>query len=178
MHFEPIGIVRSRFVQASGTPIQPCRAAGCEGRVELLPQFVEGLQDLEGFDRIWLIYCFDRAAKPKMRVIPYRDTIEHGMFATRVPARPNPIGISCVKLLGIEGAILRLSEVDILDGTPLLDIKPYIPQYDNYPVDRCGWIDRLQRGPNDAAVVADGRFDKPRTCCGHSTSGSQQGTSP
>lgn len=156
MYFEPIGVIRSSFVQATGTPIQPSRAIDSVGCVELLPQFVEGLADLAGFDRIWLLYVFDRTAHARMRVIPYRDTVEHGIFATRVPARPNPIGMSCVKLIGIEGNVLRLAEVDILDGTPLLDIKPYVPQYDNYPITRCGWIDHLP----DEPVVADGRFEK------------------
>jgi tRNA (Thr-GGU) A37 N-methylase len=91
-----------------------------------------------------------------MSVVPYRDTVEHGLFATRVPARPNALGISCVRLLNIEGCILSLAEVDILDGTPLLDIKPYVPQYDNYPVQRCGWLDTVP----DKPVVADARFER------------------
>jgi len=161
MHFQPIGMIRSSFAQATGTPIQPYCAIGSTGHVELMPQFVEGLYDLEGFDRIWLIYYFDRAAKAKMRVIPYRDTIEHGIFATRVPARPNPIGMSCVKLLAIENNVLRLAEVDILDHTPLLDIKPYVLQYDNYPVTHCGWTDDVP----DVPVVADARFEAPRHYC-------------
>jgi len=88
--------------------------------------------------------------------VPYRDTVGRGLFATRVPARPNRIGMSCVRLLNIEGGILRLAEVDILDGTPLLDIKPYVPQYDNYPVSRCGWLDTVP----DRPVVADDRFEQ------------------
>jgi tRNA (Thr-GGU) A37 N-methylase len=91
-----------------------------------------------------------------MSVIPYRDTLQRGLFATRVPARPNPIGMSCVRLLNIESNILRLSEVDILDDTPLLDIKPYVPHYDNYPVQRCGWVDIVP----DKPVVADDRFER------------------
>ena len=91
-----------------------------------------------------------------MRVIPYRDTVAHGLFATRVPARPNTIGMSCVRLLNIENNILRLAELDILDDTPLLDIKPYVPQYDNYPVRRCGWLDTAP----DKPVVADDRFER------------------
>jgi tRNA-Thr(GGU) m(6)t(6)A37 methyltransferase TsaA len=162
MQFEPIGVIRSSFTRATGTPIQPSRASGSKGGVELLPAYVPGLADLDGFERIWLIYHFDRASVAQMRVVPYRDTVEHGIFATRVPARPNAIGLSCVRLLAIEGNVLRLTEVDILDGTPLLDIKPYVPQYDNYPVTRCGWIDRVP----DVPVVADARFEKPRTCCG------------
>jgi tRNA (Thr-GGU) A37 N-methylase len=114
------------------------------------------LEDLADFDRIWLIYNFHRAAVAKMSVVPYRDTVERGLFSTRVPARPNPIGMSCVRLLNIEGNILRLAEVDILDDTPLLDIKPYVPQYDNYSVQRCGWLDTVP----DKPVVADDRFER------------------
>lgn len=161
MEFEAIGVIHSSFTQATGTPIQPSRAAGSTGRVVLDPRWKEGLKDLEGFERIWLIYHFDRAAGPMMRVVPYRDVVEHGIFATRVPARPNAIGMSCVRLTSIEDNVLHLADVDILDGTPLLDIKPYVPQYDNYPVSRCGWIDQVP----DKPVVADGRFEKPRSCC-------------
>jgi tRNA-Thr(GGU) m(6)t(6)A37 methyltransferase TsaA len=156
-----IGRVHSPFVRATGTPIQPYRAGNASGYVTLRPEFVEGLEGLAGFDRIWLIYWFHRASAARMSVIPYRDTVAHGLFATRVPARPNPVGMSCVRLLNIEGCILRLSEVDILDDTPLLDIKPYVPQYDNYPVQRCGWLDTVPEKP----VVADDRFE----CKGFST---------
>jgi tRNA-Thr(GGU) m(6)t(6)A37 methyltransferase TsaA len=162
MLLKPIGFIRSGFVQAANTPIQPCRAAGAKGRAELLPEYAEALLDLDGFERVWLLYWFDRACEPRMRVIPYRDVVEHGLFATRAPARPNPIGMSCVRLLGVSGNILELADVDILDGTPLLDIKPYIPEYDNYPVTTCGWLDHVPARP----VVADGRFEKPRSCCG------------
>lgn len=152
----PIGYIHSRFTHATGAPIQPSRAADSLGCAVLQEQFVAGLADVAGFDRIWLIYWFHRAAAPKMRVVPYRDTAEHGLFATRAPARPNPIGMSCVRLLDVGGNILRLAGVDILDNTPLLDIKPYVPQYDNYPVERCGWLDQVP----DKPVVADNRFER------------------
>jgi tRNA-Thr(GGU) m(6)t(6)A37 methyltransferase TsaA len=151
-----IGRVHSQYQHATGTPIQPCRAGDSPGYVALRPEFAGGLNDLAGFDRVWLIYYFHRASAAKMSVVPYRDTVPHGLFATRVPARPNPIGMSCVRLLDIEENILRLGEVDILDDTPLLDIKPYVPQYDNYPVQRCGWLDTVP----DRPVVADARFER------------------
>jgi len=151
-----IGRIHSLYKQATGTPIQPCRAKSSPGELHLRPEFEPGLKDLAGFDRIWLLYWFHHACEQKLHVVPYRDVVEHGIFATRVPARPNPIGISCVRLLGIEGCILRLDEVDILDGTPVLDIKPYVPQYDNYPVQRCGWLDNVP----DKPVVADSRFER------------------
>lgn len=159
MNLTAIGKIHSPFSQATGTPIQPCRSKGAEGHIELDPKWTDALKDLEGFDRIWLIYYFDRASEPKLRVIPYRDTVEHGLFATRAPARPNPIGLSCVRLLGIEGNIVKIGEVDILDGTPLLDIKPYVPAYDNYPVTRVGWIDQVPDAPN---LVADSRFERKK----------------
>ena len=155
MNLTSIGVIRSPFKQATGTPIQPCRAQGTEGRVELDPAWSEALKDLAGFDRIWLLYWFNRASEARSLVVPYRDTVPHGLFATRVPARPNPMGLSNVRLLGIEGEVLRVADIDILDGTPLLDIKPYVPQYDNYPAAHCGWIDRVP----DRPVVADARFE-------------------
>jgi tRNA-Thr(GGU) m(6)t(6)A37 methyltransferase TsaA len=157
MELTPIGTIRTSFARATGTPIQPYRAAGSTGRVEIFHPFVEGLRDLEGFERIWLVYWFHRAARAKMRVIPFRDTVERGLFATRAPARPNPIGMSSVRLIAIEGNVLRIAEVDILDGTPLLDIKPNVPLYDTYPISRCGWLDGLADGP----VIADARFERP-----------------
>jgi tRNA-Thr(GGU) m(6)t(6)A37 methyltransferase TsaA len=116
--------------------------------------FVEGLADLEGFDRIWLLYWCDRSARARMRVIPYRDTQERGLFATRAPARPNPIGLSCVRLLRIADHVLHIGDVDILDGTPLLDIKPYVPAFDSFPAARHGWLSER----STERLVADGRF--------------------
>ncbi len=156
MNLIEIGRIHSLFKQATGTPIQPSRAAGSEGCVHVRPEFSAALKDLEGFDRIWLVYWFDRAAAAKLRVIPYRDVVERGLFATRAPARPNPIGLSNVRLLGIDGNILRVAEVDILDNTPLLDIKPYVPEYDNFSVARLGWVDTVP----DKPVVADNRFER------------------
>jgi tRNA-Thr(GGU) m(6)t(6)A37 methyltransferase TsaA len=156
MNLLEIGRVRSPFKQAAGAPIQPARAGGAEGCIQIAPQFAAGLKDLDGFDRIWLIYWFDRASAAQLTVIPYRDVVERGLFATRAPARVNPLGLSNVRLLEISGTVLRIAEVDILDDTPLLDIKPYVPQYDNYPVQRRGWVD----GVPDRPVLADDRFER------------------
>jgi tRNA-Thr(GGU) m(6)t(6)A37 methyltransferase TsaA len=156
MNLVEIGRIHSPFKQATGTPIQPSRAGGAEGFIRITPQFSTALKDLEGFDRIWLIYWFNRSSSAKLTVIPYRDVVERGLFSTRAPARVNPIGLSNVRLLGIEGTVLRIADVDILDDTPLLDIKPYVPAYDNFPVQRLGWIDTVP----DRPVVADDRFEK------------------
>jgi tRNA-Thr(GGU) m(6)t(6)A37 methyltransferase TsaA len=117
--------------------------------------FAPALDDVEGFERVWLIYWMDRAAAFHPRVVPYRDTHERGLFATRAPSRPNLIGMSAVRLLAREGNVLRVADVDILDGTPLLDIKPYVPEFDAHPFSKAGWLD-------ESAVdrrTADDRFD-------------------
>jgi len=152
----PIGVIHTPFREPAGTPIQPRRARGVRGTVEVFEKFQEGLKDLEGFERIWLLYWFHRAAPAQLRVVPYLDDKERGLFATRAPSRPNPIGLSCVRLLELRGNLLSVAEVDILDGTPLLDIKPYVPEFDGFRVRRCGWLESAasRRG------VADDRFGK------------------
>jgi tRNA-Thr(GGU) m(6)t(6)A37 methyltransferase TsaA len=152
----PIGIIRSPFTEARGTPIQPALADGAEGTVEVFEQYADGIADLEGFDRIWLIYWFDRVRDVRLKVTPYLDDAERGLFATRAPCRPNPIGMSPVRLVRIEGRVLHVLDVDVLDGTPLLDIKPYSPRFDCFDVGRSGWLDAAA----DRRAVADGRFHK------------------
>lgn len=153
---KPIGIIHSHFEKSEGTPIQSSMAEGAQGYVELLPEYSEGLKDLEGFERIWLIYWFDRSKKSSLTVTPYLDDETHGVFSTRAPSRPNPIGISSVKLLKIDKNILRIADVDILDNTPLLDIKPYVPEFDHFEVEKSGWLD--QSGEKNKS--ADDRFEK------------------
>jgi tRNA-Thr(GGU) m(6)t(6)A37 methyltransferase TsaA len=150
----PIGVIHSPHREAAGTPIQPAYAEDCTGEVIVDPEFADALADLEGFDRLWLLYAFDRAGAYRPRVVPYRDTVAHGLFATRSPCRPNPIGLSAVRLLGREGNRLRVAGLDILDGTPLLDIKPYVPEYDAYPAAAAGWLDARR----SERQHADGRF--------------------
>ena len=150
----PIGVIRTPFAQPAGTPIQPRYAQDARGSVLIRPEYQAGLADLEGFERIWLIYWLDRAPEPRLSVKPFMDTHEHGIFATRSPCRPNPIGLSCVHLLEVKGCELLIGEVDIVDQTPLLDIKPYVPEFDVYDVQRCGWFD--QRGAS--LTRADARF--------------------
>jgi tRNA-Thr(GGU) m(6)t(6)A37 methyltransferase TsaA len=104
--------------------------------------FAPALEDIEGFDRLWLIYYMDRTGPFKAKVVPYRDTMEHGLFATRSPNRPNPIGMSIVRLLRREGSCLVVADMDILDGTPLLDIKPYVPEFDCHANSRAGWFEK------------------------------------
>jgi tRNA-Thr(GGU) m(6)t(6)A37 methyltransferase TsaA len=119
--------------------------------------FQAGLKDLAGFERIWLIYWFHMAAGQSLLVTPFLDTHERGVFATRAPARPSPIGISTVRLLSVQdGGVLEVADVDILDGTPLLDIKPYVPEFDCYPHSKAGWFDES----NSQRQVADERFER------------------
>jgi len=153
----PIGVIRSPHRSAAGTPIQPTYAKGVEGQVVVDPAFEEALVDIEGFEHIWLVYHFDRAASFKPRVVPYRDTREHGLFATRSPSRPNPIGLSVVRLLGREGNVLKVRGIDILDGTPLLDIKPYVSEFDAHPSSKAGWLDDRC----EDRKLADDRFHDP-----------------
>ena len=139
--YKPIGVIRSSHTKQEDTPIQPVFARGVAGRVELLAEYEEGLRDIEGFSYIYLLYVFDRAKGPRLSVVPYLADTERGVFATRAPCRPNALGMSLVRLLRREGAVLHIEDVDVLDGTPLLDIKPYIGRYDSREDVRSGWQD-------------------------------------
>jgi len=154
---EAIGVVHSIFTVQTGTPVQPAFASGKDtGTVEVFEPFEEGLDDLERFDRIWLLCWLDRSGPSRMKVVPYLDTETRGLFSTRSPSRPNPIGMSAVRLLRREGRFLHVAELDILDGTPLLDIKPYSAHIDVFPAAEEGWLgERVQR-----RVEADERFGK------------------
>jgi tRNA-Thr(GGU) m(6)t(6)A37 methyltransferase TsaA len=139
----PIGVIHSPHTHAAETPIQPVFAEGVPGQAELLPVYAAGLQDLEGFSHIWLLYWFHQAGAPRLVVKPFLQDAEHGVFATRAPARPNPIGLSLVRLVRREGCVLHLEDVDLLDGTPLLDIKPYVPRFDYRTGVRTGWLETV-----------------------------------
>lgn len=149
-----IGVIHSPFLEAAGTPIQTVYGRDVEGKIILYDPFSDALDHIEGFERIWLLYWMDRTGQFKPRVIPYRDTVEHGLFATRSPNRPNPIGMSIVRFLRREGAALFVADMDILDGTPLIDIKPYVPEFDSHPNSRAGWFDKAGVDRR----LADGRF--------------------
>jgi tRNA-Thr(GGU) m(6)t(6)A37 methyltransferase TsaA len=141
----PIGIIHSPFTQKEQTPIQPSRSQAV-GKIELYPQFTAGLEDLEGFSHIILLYVFDRSEGYSLRVQPFLDDRAHGVFATRYPERPNPLGLSVVRLLRREPNYLEVLGLDVLDGTPLLDIKPYVPGFDLYPGEiRTGWYENRSK---------------------------------
>ncbi len=143
----PIGFVRTRYHNKYDAPRQPEVDDRVDSAtVELLPHhnFEQGLDDLIGFDRIWLITWFDRAENWKPKVLPPRDRTKRGVFATRSPHRPNPIGLTCVRLIEIKGLTLSIEGTDLLDGTPVLDIKPYVPYADAFPDSSSGWLTDLE----------------------------------
>lgn len=154
--FTPIGVVRSPFDTAEGMPIQPVGATPATGEVIVEEVYAEGLRDLDGFSHIHLLYVFHRAGPPRLSVVPFLDTEPRGVFATRAPSRPNPIGLSLVRLVGRGGRVLRIEGVDMLDGTPVLDIKPYIPSLEPTGGVRVGWLEGKAQAM--AARTADGRF--------------------
>jgi tRNA-Thr(GGU) m(6)t(6)A37 methyltransferase TsaA len=156
--YTPIGIIHSPFKEVKGTPIQPAGARGIDGNVEVFPGYARGLKDLEGFSHIILLYHFHLAGKPSMIVTPFMDNIPRGVFATRSPNRPNAIGISVVRLIKIEKNILIIQDIDIVDGTPLLDIKPHVPDFDIREVLKIGWLENNIQKLNSSKD--DGRFAK------------------
>jgi len=159
IEYKPIGVIHSPFKSTRGVPIQPKAAEEVEGVVEVFPDYVEGLRDLNGFSHIILIYHFHLVRGYKLLVKPYMDNSIRGVFATRAPARPNPIGISVVKLLKIDRNLIYVKGLDVVDGTPLLDIKPYVPDFDIFEVERIGWLERcvhkLKQAKDDGRFVSE-----------------------
>lgn len=157
IRIRPIGVIRTPFIEIVATPIQPIAAEGITGRLEIQPEYEEGLEDLAGFSHITLLYYFHRVHSYALKVVPFMDTVERGVFATKAPKRPNHIGVSTVKLLSISGTTLEVEGVDMLDGTPLLDIKPFYPRYDNRDNVTLGWIENHRDFPLER-MKADSRF--------------------
>ncbi|MBB6576985.1 tRNA-Thr(GGU) m(6)t(6)A37 methyltransferase TsaA [Comamonas odontotermitis] len=144
----PIGTIRSPFHSTQGMPIQTVAAADAEGELEVFEAFAAGLRDIEGFAYLILLTHLHQATE-KLEVVPFMDTESHGVFATRAPARPNRIGLSIVQLVQVHGHVLRFRGNDMLDGTPVLDIKPYVPQLDVRSTERIGWFSQgLQHLPS------------------------------
>jgi tRNA-Thr(GGU) m(6)t(6)A37 methyltransferase TsaA len=141
IQYTPIGIVRSPFTEIAGMPIQPPAAQGVRGSIILKNEFSAGLKDVEGFSHLILIYHLHLVRDFSLSVKPFLDNDEHGIFATRAPKRPNPIGLSVVRLVARDEATLEIENVDILDGTPLLDLKPYVPHFDAPDNVRIGWFE-------------------------------------
>ncbi|MBP7612761.1 MAG: tRNA (N6-threonylcarbamoyladenosine(37)-N6)-methyltransferase TrmO [Paludibacter sp.] len=156
--YHPIGIVHSPFKSPEGTPIQSVAAKGTEAIIEIFPQFSEGLTDLEHFSHIYILFDLHLAQKKELMVVPFLDNKPHGIFATRSPGRPNSIGISVVILDRIENNKLHVKNIDILDGSPVLDIKPYIPQFDVFENVESGWFPKNKETIENK--IDDGRFCK------------------
>jgi tRNA-Thr(GGU) m(6)t(6)A37 methyltransferase TsaA len=156
IQYTPIGVIHSPFKELSGMPIQPAAGKGVKGTVDVFAEYAAGLKDLDGFSHVILLYHFHRSAGYALEVVPYLDTEKRGLFATRAPKRPNPIGLSVVKLTGIEGRILHVENLDILDGTPLLDIKPYVGDFDEQKGVRTGWLEEVRK--KVSGKKSDGRF--------------------
>jgi tRNA-Thr(GGU) m(6)t(6)A37 methyltransferase TsaA len=156
MTYHVIGTIHSPYRDTHGMPIQASAALGVEGSVELWSQYSDGLDDLDGFSHIILLYHFHLSKRYSLKIKPYLDHQLHGVFATRAPSRPNPIGMSIVRLIKIEENILHIQDVDIVDGTPLLDIKPYVAEFDVREVQKQGWL--AGNISNLHQATDDGRF--------------------
>ena len=180
MKLVSIGTVHSPWLEPKGTPIQSYAAwqeeggwpggpedgiaaphrdrRGGRGTLEIVPEWEEALTDVESLSHLWVFFWLDRSTPAKAKVLPYRDTVERGLFSTRAPSRPNPIGISCVRVVSVRGRFVHVTGLDILDGTPILELKPYVPEYDSFPNAHRGWLesDTVRQG----AMHADNRFLK------------------
>jgi tRNA-Thr(GGU) m(6)t(6)A37 methyltransferase TsaA len=164
IRLHPIGIIHSPFTRPNGTPIQPPAGSKVQAAVEIYPQYAAGLTDIEGFSHLILLYYCHLARPYSLTVIPFMDSVHRGVFATRAPSRPNPIGLSVVPLISRQKNILTIGEIDILDGTPLLDIKPYIDDVDSRRTTRRGWLDkkikRTYSRRDDSRFTAEGKDDE------------------
>ena len=156
MQIEPIGIIRTPFKKLGQMPIQPKGAKNVIATLEIDKEYAPGLKDLEEFSHVYLIYYFHKAVRTELEVIPFMDTQERGVFATRSPLRPSHLGLSITKVLSIDDNIVTIKGIDVLDGTPLIDIKPYIPQFDGVNGVKTGWMDKSNSEVNSAR--SDDRF--------------------
>lgn len=154
--YEPIGHFRTPFTDIRGMPIQPLGAKGVQGTIAMVPELREGLADLDGFSHVIVLYHLHEIRGHELTVKPFLDQNTHGIFATRSPRRPNPIGLSVMKLNGVSGGTVFLENVDVLDGTPVIDIKPYVPDFDIWNADRIGWFEG--KSGNASHHRADDRF--------------------
>lgn len=153
---KPIGVIHTPFTERNGTPIQPGGAKNIKGEIEIFAEYIDGLEDLEEFSHIILVYHFHKLNHVHLRVKPFMDTKMHGVFSTRSPGRPNRIGLSVVRLEEIIDNKLVISNVDMLDGSPVIDIKPYVPQFDYVEAERIGWLENNVN--KHKTVKDDGRF--------------------
>ena len=156
MKISPIGTIETPFKDREGMPIQPTGAKGVRGRIILDPAYEQGLNDLDGFSHLILLYHFHESKGFDLMVTPFLDKTKRGVFSTRAPRRPNPIGLSVVRLISCKGGILEIEDIDVLDQTPLIDIKPYVPKFDIKEVTASGWLEKTQDNALDHK--SDDRF--------------------
>ncbi len=156
--YRPIGVIHSPFTETKGTPIQARVSMDNEATAEVFEEFADGLKDLDGFSHIILIFHFHRSRKARLHQVPFMDDTERGVFSIRSPSRPNPIGLSIVRLVAVEGNSIRFRGVDMLEGTPLLDIKPFVPEMDGYDDVKTGWLKK--RSARLPRTRDDGRFER------------------
>ena len=154
--YTPIGFIQTPFQEAKGMPIQPAGARDVVGTIEIKPEYEAGLVDLAGFSHVILLYSLHLSEGYSLTVKPFLDDELHGVFSTRAPRRPNSIGLSVVRLVRVTGCTLEIEGVDMIDGTPLLDIKPFVPEFDVPPVERIGWLEKSKSRIRH--TKADGRF--------------------
>ncbi len=154
--YEPIGIIHSPFSKPEGMPIQPSAGKGIRGHIIVNEAYAEGLDDLDGFSHIYLLYHLHLSKSYKLKVVPFLDDRERGLFATRAPKRPNPIGLSVVKLCGITSNRIDIENIDIVDGTPLLDIKPFVSEMNENSDYKIGWLSEYKKEINSKR--SDHRF--------------------
>lgn len=154
--YTPIGTIHSPFTDIAGMPVQPVGARGVRGTIKIRDDLMGGLADLSAFSHLILIYALHRCSGYSLTVTPFLEPVPHGIFATRSPKRPNAIGFSVVRLVDVEGCAITIEDVDILDGTPLLDLKPYVRSFDAYPDSCCGWFEHVAE--NAKVARSDNRF--------------------
>lgn len=142
--YRPIGMIHSPFDNLEDMPIQPTSDLSGSGVVEIFPQFIDGLKDLEGFSHIYLLFHFHKTRQSKLIVSPFLDKEPRGIFSTRAPSRPNPIGLSLVDLVRIENNLIYVDRLDMLNETPLLDVKPYVPNFEDTHNVRIGWLEKVK----------------------------------
>jgi len=159
IEFQSIGLIHSPHKDLVGMPIQPTGAKGLKGHVEIYQEFEKGIKDLDGFSHIILLYYFHKSQGFNLSVTPFLDNTPRGLFSTRAPRRPNPIGLSIVHLTDVHKNILYIEDVDILDQTPLIDIKPYVPQFDHRPGSVAGWLQNCME--RSIHQISDNRFIEP-----------------
>lgn len=158
IEYYPIGKILSPYKNAKGTPIQPSAEEAGEGKIIINPEYTEGLLDLDGFSHLILLYHCHKAGKPLLTAKPFMEDKKHGIFSIRAPRRPNSIGLSVVKLEKIDGNIIYIKDIDILNETPLIDIKPYVPEFDSRKNVKIGWLEKNIH--KLSFIEDDGRFTK------------------